>query len=40
MGFDLGVKLITYGGKNLFRNTSIINDEELKEMGKYEEYDF
>jgi penicillin G amidase len=40
VGFDLGVKTITYGGSNLFRNVSIINDEELKEMGKYKEYDF
>jgi len=27
VGFDLAVKVITYGGKNLFRNTSIISDD-------------
>jgi hypothetical protein len=35
VGFDLGIKTITYGGANLFKNVTIINDEELKEMGRY-----
>lgn len=40
VGFDLGVKTITYGGRNLFRNTTIVTDEELKQMGRFKEYDF
>lgn len=35
IGFDIGIKAMSYGGKNLFRNLSIINDDELKELGKY-----
>ena len=27
VGFDIGVKAITYGGKNIFRNTTIMSDE-------------
>lgn len=38
VGFDLGVKLITYGSQNLFRNTTIIKDDELKKAGQYQEY--
>jgi penicillin amidase len=40
VGFDLGVKIITFGSRNLFRNTTILNDEELKEMGRFKEYDY
>jgi len=40
VGFDLGIKTITYGGRNLFKNTTIISDEELKELGRYQTYDF
>ena len=39
VGFDIGVKAITYGGKNIFRNTTIMSDDELKEKGWYEHYD-
>lgn len=35
VGFDLGVKIITYGSKNIFRNVTILSDEELKMMGRY-----
>jgi hypothetical protein len=36
VGFDLGVKLITYGSGNLFRNTTIIKDDDLKKSGQFE----
>jgi len=26
---------MSYGGKNLFKNTTIVTDEELKEFGLY-----
>jgi hypothetical protein len=36
VGFDLGVKLITYGSSNLFRNTTIMKDDDLKKSGQFE----
>ena len=35
IGFDIGIKAMSYGGNNLFRNTTIISDEELIKLGKY-----
>ena len=40
VGFDLGVKVLTFGGQNLFRNTTIMTDEELKQLGLFTKYDF
>ena len=40
VGFQVGIKAISYGGKNIFRNTTIIDDEQLKKLGLYEQYDF
>ena len=39
MGFDLTTKLIHFG-KHLFRELTIVNDDELKKAGLFEEYDY
>jgi penicillin G amidase len=38
VGFDLTTKLIHFGN-TLFRNTTIVKDDELKEKGLFEQYD-
>ena len=39
MGFSLALKLIPFGEQNLFRETTIMSNEELKEQGRYKHYD-
>ena len=34
------MKIITYGSKNIFRNVTILSDDDLKKMGRYKEYDY
>lgn len=38
VGFELAQKIIPFGQDNLYKEITIINDEELKEMGRYKKH--
>lgn len=39
VGFDLAWKMMPFGDDNLFREVTIMNNEEIKEQGRYVMYD-
>lgn len=38
VGFDLSYQIINYGSKTLFREVTIMKEDELKEQGLWTEY--
>lgn len=39
VGFDLAWKLMPFGDDNLFREVTIMTNDEIKAQGRYKEYD-
>ncbi len=38
MGFDLAYQIINYGSRTLFREVTILKEDEVREQGLWKEY--